>query len=92
MSEWKDKSSYSRGERAATVPSIWELDLDGLRVSVHRLHGCGDDLWFGSCYTMGVERKQLDAADIDLAQREFVAYLRDRAKRWAEKLGKAVQS
>lgn len=85
MTEWKDATSYSRGERGTKEPSVMEMDLDGLRVSVHRLHGV-EGLWFGSCYVMGVERHQLDSKDFDTAAQEFLGYLEGRAQRWVSKL------
>lgn len=85
---WKDTSSYSQGERGKVEPTAWDLDLDGLRVTVHRLHLI-DGLWFGSCHAMGVERKQLTFAELKDAQVEFLAYLIARAENWTKKLREA---
>jgi hypothetical protein len=81
---WQDRTSYSRGERGKREPSVWELDLNGLRVTVHRLHGI-DDEWFGSCHAMAVDRKQL-SSDLTEAKREFLTYLKNRAWNWADKI------
>lgn len=91
MSEWKDSTSYSRGERGSTEPRAWDLDLDGLRVTVHRIHRI-DGLWFGTCYAMGITDKQLGRPDIESARHEFLMLCVGRANRWAEKLRAALES
>jgi hypothetical protein len=85
--EWKDATGYNRGERGTVEPRAWEMDLEGLRVSVHRFHGC--DGWFGSCHAMGVDRLSLTCEEIADARVQFVDYLHRRAMRWVEKLARA---
>jgi len=73
------------GERGTVEPRAWDLDIDGLRVSVHRLHGC-DDGWFGSCHALGVERLSLTHERVEAAREQFLDYLDRRVKRWSEKI------
>lgn len=84
---WKDTTSYSRGERDNVEPREWSAETDGLLIQVHRMHGC--DGWFGTCYAMGVERKEL-GHDIERARHGMLIYLRNRAKRWTEKIDKML--
>lgn len=87
--QWRDATSYAQGERGVKSPTIWELDLDGLRVSVHRIHGVTDPLWFVTCHPMGIDRHQLDSPYLPTACSEALAYLIQRAERWSYKLGAA---
>lgn len=75
MSTWK---TNHRG-------TVHDLDLSGMRVTVHRWHGIADE-WFGSCHSMGVERIQLKARELSDAKQEFFNYLHGRASNWARKL------
>lgn len=50
MSEWKDVSSYSRGQRGTIEPAAWELEVGNLRIVLHRKHGSDPTQWFGSVY------------------------------------------
>lgn len=86
--EWKDTTSYSRGERGTVEPRAWEIDLDGLRVTVHRYFDL--EGWFGTCHAMGVDRQQLTCERIADAQAQFIDYLIRRSQRWTEKLQRAA--
>lgn len=86
--KWKDASSYSAGERGNVEPTVWNLVLEGLSVTVHRWHGI-DDVWFGSCSTMGIDRHQLESPEHEKAKAEFIAHLRGTALNWVAKLGRA---
>lgn len=74
--KWEDKSSYSQGE-TNRVPTVWEINVGGVRVIVHRYHGL--EGWFGSCYEMNVQRFQLQAVELEEAKAEFIKYLKGRA-------------
>lgn len=88
--DWKDSTSYARGERGQAVPREWTLDLGGLRVIVHHIHGLSDETWFVSCHAMGIERHELNNANAALACTEALGYCFERAKRWTEKLLAAI--
>lgn len=94
MAKWKDETSYTREEResGSAKPRTWELRIGTpeIRVIITRIHGIAEPLWFGRCYDLGVDTKQLDATDIDDAQDEFLNYLADRAKRWEKALRGAL--
>lgn len=79
MAEWSKPRSLREG---------LEVDIDGLRATIHRLHGV-DDLWFGTCHAMGVDRHELTASDIDSARDEFLVYLDRCLDSWRVKLAKA---
>ena len=85
---WKDVTGYGHGERGTAEPRAWELDLAGLRVTVHRLHGLPG--WYGTCHAMGVKDANLCANNATDAQPEFLGYLHKRSLRWAEKLAAAL--
>lgn len=85
---WRDATSYSRGGRGTAEPTIWELDVDGLRVVVHRWHGL--EGWFLSCHAMGVDKSALAATALESAQNEALIILRGKAKRWHDKLAAAI--
>lgn len=87
MKQWKDTTSYPRGERGSVEPRILDLDLDGLRVTVHRIHGI-DDQWFGTCRAMGVKDREL-TSNLRESQLAFLGYLKARAWNWADKLAAA---
>lgn len=61
MSEWKDITSYSRGQ-IEREPQTWEIrdKKYSVRVIVTRLHGCVG--WYLSCEPF-FERQQLHSAD-----------------------------
>lgn len=88
--EWKDATSYSRGERGTVEPRVWAIDIDGLRVSVHRLIHC--EGWFGSCHTMGIDRQPIEADGLEAARVEFCDYLIGRATHWITKLHRAARA
>lgn len=82
MSEWH--TPYGKKE-------MREIDIGGFRITIHRLHGI-DDVWFGSCYAMGVDRKQLNATTMDDAPREFCIYLASLAASWINKISRAEKA
>lgn len=48
MSEWKDDTSYSQGQRGKVPPSTWVLTVAGRRIVVTRRWGV-DGTWFLLC-------------------------------------------
>lgn len=79
MSEWKTPRSLKEGA---------EIELDGMRITIHRLHGVAG-LWFGTCHAMGVDRQELSATDLETAKGQFVGYLMARHHSWGVKLDRA---
>jgi hypothetical protein len=81
--EWRDESSYGRGERG-TDPRVWELrPANGLRIVVHRYTGC-DYLWFVSCVAARLDTRQLRATDIAEAKAEALSLVRSQIAVWHE--------
>lgn len=74
MADWEDRSSYSQGERGTKDPTIWELERDGIRISVHRWHGLSG--WFLTCHALALERIQLASEAAAEAKEEAFAVLR----------------
>ncbi len=72
--QWKDESSYSRGERGRVEPSVWVLSLPTTRISVHRhIHRPGK--WLLTCRRLGIEMKELKASAIEEAVSEALLLL-----------------
>ena len=73
MIDWKDVTSYSRGEKHD--PSVFETRLGRFRLVVHRHIHYPDNVWLASCD--GVLNKcELVARDIEVAKVEAVEMLR----------------
>jgi hypothetical protein len=66
--DWKDTSDRQRG-------TIWDLQLPHIRVTVHRFYGMPPELWFLSCHNIGIEKKQLEAQQLEEAKTEAIAYV-----------------
>lgn len=60
MSEWKDASSYSRGQRGTIEPTAWQLEVGYLRIVLHRKHGLDPTQWYGTVH--GFDR--IDSTEI----------------------------
>ena len=78
--EWKDITTYSRGEQGKTDPRIWEIRTeDGLAVRVHRILGA--DGWFVSCSALDTLQIQLKSTTSELAKKEGLQLLYGRVLR-----------
>lgn len=66
--EWKDETSYSRGELGKVEPDTWVLHLPTTRIAVHR-HINHPGKWVLTCRRLGIELRELDADDVETAKR-----------------------
>jgi hypothetical protein len=64
---WKDTTMWSQSDKDRSVPQEWTLNTGKLRIVVHHYMGCGD-VWFLTCYDIGVERFDLQITDTHLAK------------------------
>jgi len=70
---WKDTTSYPRGGAdAERVSAEWRLELPRSTLVLHRLHGCDQRQWFGTCHQLGISGVQLGDPSTST----------DRAKAW----------
>lgn len=76
-SEWKDITSYSRGDQKREQKSF-ELKAGVFRVSVSRWCHGEPDVWYLSCDSLCIEFRELNAATIEYAQKEAVEIVRGR--------------
>lgn len=67
MLEWKDRTSYSRGDKER-IPSIWELEVEGLKIVVHKIIHYPE--WYLSCYDLHIEKQCLYTEDVEEAKAE----------------------
>ena len=74
--EWEDVTSYKRGERGATEPTMLELRGERVRITVHRHYGCGDT-WFATCRRAGVDTRRLAGPTVEDAKRQAVELVRN---------------
>lgn len=77
MYQWKDESSYSRGERGTREPTVWRMS--DLRLSVHRYLNLPG--WYMSAHDDGIDKHELKATDAEDAKREALQTLVDARKR-----------
>jgi hypothetical protein len=69
MWEWKDSTSYSRGERGTVEPRSWTLgDNNHKSVVVHRRIDA-PGTWFVSCYALDIESFELGTKSLETAKR-----------------------
>jgi len=61
MLEWKDTTSYSRGDKER-IPRILEIKVEGLRIVVHRIIHYPE--WYVSCYDLNIEDRCLYVDDL----------------------------
>jgi len=75
MIQWKDASSWSRGEEDRSQPKTWQATIGIFRVLVHRhIHYPAND-WLASYEPRVLPMTPLSSRGIDEAKREAVAKL-----------------
>ena len=65
--EYKDETSYSRGERGNIPPRILATTINGIRIVIHR-HRCYPDTWLLSCSRLDIDNKDLNTNDFEKAE------------------------
>jgi hypothetical protein len=86
--KWTDSTSYSQLERGKKIPRAWDLRIAWLRLVVHRLHGPGDETWFGSCYEIGIKDVEL-GKDVEHAKGLLIMMVKDKLHAGYTALAKA---
>jgi predicted DNA-binding helix-hairpin-helix protein len=85
MSEWKDSTGYSQGERGKIEPTSWALTLSPeLRISVTKGHRIYRGEWIMFCYGLDMKEVQLgldDSQPAEVAQRAAIKKALDKARR-----------
>ncbi|MEY8416695.1 hypothetical protein AAK964_10370 [Tissierella praeacuta] len=59
--EWKDKTSYSRGDKER-IPRVLELNIEGLRIVIHRIIHC--EGWYLTAYELNINDFFLETEDV----------------------------
>lgn len=67
-----------------------DLEVDILQISVHRLHGCDQTQWFGTCHRLFIDDKTLGfpGSTLDEAKDELLNLVRDAIEKLNEALGR----
>lgn len=86
---WKDTSSYSRGEHGVAEPSVWTAEGLPVRIVVHRF--VGHEGWFFSVREMMIEKRQLATTDIENAKAEALARTLTQLESWVKTIKKASE-
>ena len=68
--KWEDISSYSRNDKER-IPSVWQIDIGGLSLCVHRHIHYPKDSWLFSCDLL-FDKYELDSKNIDEAKDEAI--------------------
>ena len=74
MIEWKDTSSWSRGDVDRT-PKSWTAEIGRFRLVVHRHRSYEPDKWLATCYPGVFSEFELASKDVDEAKCQAVAKL-----------------
>lgn len=62
--EWKDATSYSRGQRGCIPPNSWECHIGTVRVWLSCGHHYYPETWVVSCHSLGIETKELGTSSL----------------------------
>ena len=65
--EYKDETSYSRGERGNVPPRILATTINGIRIVIHR-HRDYPDTWLLSSGRLNIDNKNLNTNDFEKAE------------------------
>lgn len=81
--KWKDDKR--RGELVGS-----SLEVHILQIAVHRLHGCDQTQWFGTCHRLFIDDKALGflGSTLDEAKDELLNLVRDTIEKLNEALGR----
>ena len=83
MTNWKDTTSYRRGERGTVEPSCWMASGVLVHIIVHRYHGCGD-AWFVTCRQANIDAAGLEGPTLEAAKRQAIDAVRTKLRRLAD--------
>lgn len=83
--KWKDRTSYSQGERGKVEPRTWDLDLELLTIIITRVFeakGLWSDTWFLNCRELNISQYDLQMGDLEKAKRIAIDYARFRVSKY----------
>lgn len=89
--DWKDTTSYSRGD-TVRKPTTWSCDVGSLEVTVTCGHIHYRPNWVMHCHKLGVDTKPLGLAEEigpEEAQRKAIERLKEIVAEWQRDLEKA---
>lgn len=90
--EWKDETSYARGERGEVEPRTWGIVREDLgRITVHR-HRDYPGAWMLAVYRIGIERLVLKSKTAEEAQSEALKMISDYLRRMADDVPTGVHT
>ncbi len=85
--EWKDKTSYSRGDKKR-IPTIFALEIQGLRIVVTNSHIRHKPAWVMHCAAFGIDTHRLTADSLEAAQEEAIYEVKTLIRYFAASLDK----
>lgn len=62
--QWKSNARWNQDVNEGT---IFTLKDDSVSISIHKIHGIGNNKWYLSCHTLGISQFGLNTEDFDLA-------------------------
>lgn len=57
--EWKDATSYGKGERGKKLPTSWETEIGGLRIWISKGHIYYPDDWVMNCPSLDLKEVRI---------------------------------
>lgn len=76
---WKDSTSYSRGQEK---PTSWTTDIGDLRITVTNKHIHYPGLWVMHCFEIGMDTIPFEAENVADAQKRAVELVRKKVEAW----------
>lgn len=70
--QWKSNARWNQDVKEGT---IFTLKDDSVSISIHKIHGIGNDKWYLSCRTLGISQFGLNTEDFDLAVEDAKAII-----------------
>lgn len=68
--QWIDTASY--GHSGGPSPESWELRIEGLHITVHRIPTGDPHQWYGTCAQLGLTRKAIGFPGESLADAQSI--------------------
>lgn len=90
MIDWKDVTSYSRGQKGKVEPSILEAEIEEVAIKIHR-HIHYPETWLLTCHDMNIEKEILYTNDFKKAERKAMKILSSRLERYEKLSNKLLE-